>query len=154
MAARLKKGKHKGYSAKHVKHDERVAYVRFVVPKLCEDSQMELGLFRAIANLRRSGQLAAHEEEEDNRIGKWFDEHLEKPTRFTASKPPYYRRQSKAISWFKDSAREHIAQMRSLVAILEQHGVRVRMISTERVGYVVYEDEYQVTAEPFAGEEY
>lgn len=154
MSTRLRKGKHQGYSAKSVKHDERVRYVRFVVPKLCEDSQMELGLFQAIAELRTTGQLAPHEEEEDERIGRWFNEHLEKPTRFTASKPPYYRRQSKAISWFKDSAHEHIAQMRSLAAILEHHGIRVRVITAKRVGYVCYEDEYQVTAEAFGGEEY
>jgi len=27
------------------------------------------------------------------------------------------------------------------------------MLKAERVGYVVYEDEFQVVAEPFAGEE-
>ena len=115
---------------------------------------MELGIFQAIADLRKTGQLAPHEGEEEERIREWFNEHLEKPRRFTASKPPYYRKQSKAISWFKDSAHEHIAQMRSLAAILEQHGIRVRVITAKRVGYVCYEDEYQVTAEPFAGEEY
>ena len=40
--------------------------------------------------------------------------------------------------------------MRELVAILETHGVAVRMLKAQRVGYVVYEDEYQVVAEPFA----
>lgn len=52
----------------------------------------------------------------------------------------------------KDSAVEHISRVRSLVAILEHHGVSVRMLKTGRVGYVVYEDEYQIVAEPFAGQ--
>jgi hypothetical protein len=43
-----------------------------------------------------------------------------------------------------------IARIRAMVAILENHGVHVRMITGERLGYVVYEDEYQVVAEPFA----
>jgi hypothetical protein len=73
---------------------------------------------------------------------------LRKPTRFTASKPPFYRKKSKAISWFKDSAQNHLAHIRGLVAILQHHGVSVRMLKTERVGYVVYEDEYQIVAEP------
>jgi len=77
-------------------------------------------------------------------------ENLEKPTRFTASKPPFYRKRSRAISWFKDSATEHLARVRELVLILETHGVPVRMLKAQRVGYVVYEDEYQVVAEPFS----
>jgi hypothetical protein len=154
MSLRPKRRKHGGYSPKNAEHRHCAGYVRFIVSDIDSNSQRELGVFQAIAQLRKTGRLEAHEEEEDERLGKWFDENLRKPTRFTASKPPYYRRQSKAISWFKDSAHEHIAQIRSLVAILEHHGVHVRMIATDRVGYVVYEDDYQVVAEPFAGEQY
>jgi hypothetical protein len=75
---------------------------------------------------------------------------LEVPTRFTASKPPFYRKKNKAISWFKDTAHEHLARVRELVAILEHHGISVRMLKTNRVGYIVYEDEFQIVAEPFA----
>jgi hypothetical protein len=38
--------------------------------------------------------------------------------------------------------------------MLENHGVSVQMLKTERVGYVVYEDEYQIVAEPFAREKH
>lgn len=154
MATRIKKGKRSGYSPKNVKHDGRVTYIRFVVPSLDEDSQQELGVFHAIGNLRDSGKLDPHEEDEHEHIGHWFDENLKRPTRLTASKPPFYRKKNKAISWFKNSAHEHIARVRSLVAILEHHGISVRMLRTQRVGYVVYEDEYQIVAEAFAGEEY
>jgi hypothetical protein len=37
-----------------------------------------------------------------------------------------------------------------MVAILQNHGIPVRMLKADRIGYVVYEDEYQVVAEPFA----
>lgn len=154
MSPRAKSGKRKGYRVKNLRHDDVGTYLRFVVPDMDEDSQMELGVFQAMANLRKTGRLNPNEEEEDDRIGEWFDRNLRKPTRFTASKPPYYRKRSKAISWFKDSAHEHIARVRALVAILQRHGVAVRMLRTERVGYVVYEDEYQIAAEPFAGEQY
>jgi hypothetical protein len=37
-----------------------------------------------------------------------------------------------------------------MVYILEQHSVCVRVLKTDRPGYIVYEDEHQVVAEPFA----
>jgi hypothetical protein len=37
-----------------------------------------------------------------------------------------------------------------MVAILENHDVWIEMLKTERPGYVVYKDEFQVVAEPFA----
>ena len=125
-------------------------YLRFVVPDIDEDSEEELGVFHAVRYLREDGKLYSYEEEHYDLIRQWFNEHLEKPTQFTTSKPPFYRKKNKAISWFKDSAAEHLAHVRSLVAILQNHGVSVRMLKSERVGYVVYEDEYQIVAEPFS----
>jgi hypothetical protein len=129
-------------------------YLRFVVAYIDRDSGRELGVFQAVWNLRDRGRLSGDEETHHDSIRKWFNEHLEKPTRFTAAKPPYYRRQAKALSWFKDSAHEHISRVRELVTILEHHGISVRMLKTDRVGYIVYEDEYQIVAEPFAKETY
>jgi hypothetical protein len=77
-------------------------------------------------------------------IIQWFDEHLEKSTRFTASKPPYYRKKDAAISWFKDTCARTSRRVRELAFILEQHNVSVRMLKSNRVGYVVYEDEFQL----------
>jgi hypothetical protein len=129
-------------------------YLRFVVADIDEDSGKELGVFQAVFNLRYDGKLYPHEEEQHDLIREWFNNNLEKPTRFTASKPPFYRRQPKAISWFKDNAHEHIARVRELVTILQHHGVVVQMLKTDRVGYVVYEDAYQIVAEPFVNETY
>jgi hypothetical protein len=129
-------------------------YLRFVVANIHESSGRELGVFHAVGNLRDERKLLHYEEEQHDRIRKWFNENLEKPKRFTASKPPFYRKQNKAISWFKDSAREHLTRIRDLVAILENHGISVQMLKTDRVGYVVYEDEFQIVAEPFMDETY
>jgi hypothetical protein len=125
-------------------------YLRFVVTDVHEDSGAALGLFHAAGYLRKEGKLYPHENELHDAIRLWFNENLEKPTRFTASKPPFYRKKNKAISWFKETAHEHLAQMRELVAILQNHGISVQMLKTERVGYIVYEDEFQIVAEPFA----
>jgi hypothetical protein len=125
-------------------------YLRFVVGDIDEDSGRELGVFHAIWNLRAKEKLATHEEERHDSIRQWFNEHLDVPTRFTASKPPFYGKKNKAISWFKHTAHEHLARIRELVVILEHHGISVRMLKANRVGYVVYEDEFQIVAEPFA----
>jgi hypothetical protein len=128
-------------------------YLRFVVDDVDGDSQKPLGVFQAIHNLRSKGILSDYECVQDDEIGRWFDSNLPKPTRFTSSKPPFHNKKSKAISWFKHTAEKHISQIRSLAAILQNHGVFVHMLKAERVGYVVYEDEFQVVAEPFPGEE-
>lgn len=125
-------------------------YLRFVVAQLDPDSQRELGVFHAAWSLRDEGRLYRHEFEQLEELREWFNLHLEKPTRFTASKPPYYRKPQRAISWFKHTATEHIAKMRVIVAVVEAHGISVEMLKAERVGYVVYEDQYQIVAEPFA----
>jgi hypothetical protein len=127
-------------------------YLRFVVEERDEDSEHELGVFQAIANLRKRGSLSRDEEQQDDSIGQWFDQNLRKPTRFTTSKRPFHSKRNRAISWFKDSALEHISRVRSLAVILRNHGVSVRMLKSDRVGYVVFEDEYQIVAEPFSGE--
>jgi hypothetical protein len=131
-----------------------IMYLRFVVDYIDRDSGRELGVFHAVGNLRDWGRLSRDEEARHNAIRKWFNENLEKPTRFTAAKPPFYRKRARAISWFKDSARDHISRVRELVAMLEHHGISVRMLTTDRVGYIVYEDEHQIVAEPFAKETY
>jgi hypothetical protein len=128
-------------------------YLRFVVADIDEDSERALGVFHAVRYLRDAGKLYAYEEDQHDMVRWWFNENLEKPTRFTASKPPFYRKKNKAICWFKHTASEHLARVRELAAILDNHGVPVRTIKAKRVGYVVYEDEYQIVAEPFADTE-
>jgi hypothetical protein len=125
-------------------------HLRFVVAKKDRESARALGIFHAFAYLWQDGELYPYEEEQHDLIRQWFNEHLERPTRFTASKPPFYRKPRRAICWFKDSAREHLNWAWWMVAMLENHQIPVKMLKAERVGYVVYEDEYQIVAEPFA----
>jgi len=125
-------------------------YLRFSVTEIDENSERELGVFHAVRYLRDEAKLESYEEERIDSIIHWFSEHLEEPTRFTASKPPFYRKRARAISWFKDTADEHLFRIRELVAILEHHGISVQTLKSNRVGYVVYEDEFQIVAQPFA----
>ncbi len=47
-------------------------------------------------------------------------------------------------SWLRASATEH-----GLVVALTKAGYEIREIRTDRAGYVTYEDEHQLIAEPF-----
>jgi hypothetical protein len=40
--------------------------------------------------------------------------------------------------------------MREMVALLKHHDVPVQMIKAARPGYIVYEDNFQIVAVPFA----
>jgi hypothetical protein len=81
----------------------------------------------------------------------WFETNLAIPERFnrTNSKGYYRRRNTAGVSWIKPSAQEHIAKMRALVLILENNGYLVSQITTTRPGYVIFQDDHQVIAEPF-----
>lgn len=125
-------------------------YLRFVIGDIHQTSGKELGVFHAVLRLREEGKLYEHEEQLHDLTRQWFNGNLEEPTRFTASKPPHYRKPNKAISWFKDTATEHLSHIRDLVGILENHGVAVQMLKTDKIGYVVYEDNFQIVAEPFS----
>jgi hypothetical protein len=123
-------------------------YVRFVIHQNDPDSGRRQGLFQALTDLDREGVLEEHEIDLYDEVYDWFKGNLKKPRSFTRSSKPHAKKV--ALSWFKSSATEHIAKMRILSHILDAHGIAVDVLQTARPGYVVYEDEYQVAAEPFS----
>jgi len=113
-----------------------------------EDSQVAAGIFVAAYELLREANLADYEYEHLHDLLRWFDENLRRPSRFSRSSHPSLK--NRAICWFRSSAREHVRKVHEMIVVLENNDVRVRMIKAGRIGYVVYEDEFQVVAEPFA----
>lgn len=124
-------------------------YVRFVIDNRDEDSGEPQGLFQAVGDLRYDGRLSRAEEAAAKKIFKWFDKHLPGPKRFSRSSKRHAK--AVAISWFKPTAEDCIERMQELSSILYAHDITTRVINTRRPGYVVYEDDYQVVAQPFAG---
>jgi hypothetical protein len=59
---------------------------------------------------------------------------------------------NKAVTWLKASATEHVSRLRELVSLLEHKDVAVQELRTDKPGYIVYEDDFQIAAEPFEGE--
>jgi hypothetical protein len=122
--------------------------IRFIIGRTDPDSGRRQGLFQALGELRDSGRMLAHDHARLWSITDWFGENLRVPPRFSLSSAPH--RKAQAICWFRDSARRHIARMWEVETILSDYGVDVLVIRTRKPGYVVYQDEHQVTAYPFA----
>jgi hypothetical protein len=125
--------------------------IRFVQARRHPESGVDDGLFGLAYELRDSPQIAAEDRAMLADALTWFANHLEAPSRFnrTTSKG-YYRRNTRGIAWFKDTASEHLARMHEIRQVLERNGHVIEMLSEARVGYIVYEDAFQIVAEPFS----
>jgi hypothetical protein len=123
-------------------------YIRFVIGVVDPDSGAETGIFQTLTELLDHEDIPAHTRDELHGVRDWFRRNLKAPRRLNRSRRPH--RIPKAICWFKPTAIEHIEKARSIVQALQELGVDVRMLKTNNLGYIVYQDEFQIAAEPFA----
>jgi hypothetical protein len=123
-------------------------YIRFVIGVVDPDSGAETGIFQTLTELLDHEDIPAHARDELHVVRDWFRRNLTAPHRLNRSRRPH--RIPKAICWFKPTAIEHIEKARSIVQALLELGVDVRMLKTNNPGYIVYQDEFQIAAEPFA----
>ena len=125
-------------------------FVRFVVTERDHRSDQQRGIFTALYALERQGQLESYELAWFREVEDWFNRNLKRPDRLAWSTRP--NAPERAITWLKMSADEHVRNMRQLMALLDQKGVPVEELRTEKPGYIVYEDAHQVAAIPFPNE--
>ena len=122
---------------------EKREYVRFVIGRKDEDSHVEQGVFQATARALEWQTITGSDADELKELEGWFNANLEKPASFGRDK---LRR---GICWFKTGSTEHISRIWEMVRVLERNGIYVKKIRTNKPGYVIYEDEWQLVAEPF-----
>ncbi len=122
---------------------ERPEYIRFVIAQKDDDSHVEQGIFQATAIALERQTILGSDADDLNELRAWFGENLEKPTSFGRNKLQL------GICWFKPESTEHIARIWHMVRILERNGIYVKKLRTGKPGYVIYEDEWQLVAEPF-----
>jgi hypothetical protein len=127
---------------------ENSMHLRFITLNVHPESQVEAGVFTVAYRSQREAEMPYHERQRLGELLVWFNRNLKVPDRFSRSNRQNAR--SSAICWFKSEARVHINQMRELVSMLEEYGLATRVLKAARPGYVVYEDDFQVAAEPFA----
>lgn len=123
-------------------------YIRFVTAELNAQSGEPTGIFTALYALERRGALTSDELSWFREVEAWFNSHLNRPGRLAWSRRPHAP--ERAVTWLKASAREHVSRMRGLVSLLQHKDIRVEELRTERPGYILYEDDHQVAAIPFA----
>ena len=126
-------------------------FVRFVVPTwIHRESQAPIGVIGAAYELLRQ-QATSHElQRELEHWIEWFEENLPVPDRFNRTKSKgWYRRETRGIAWLRTSAAAHLAAMADLAACIAKCGHATSEVQSERVGYVIYQDEFQLIAEPF-----
>jgi hypothetical protein len=114
-------------------------YCRFVVTQHVEDDPRQVGLFAAAYYLRREAELYAWDRERLEELLSYFREHLPIPPEGTIP--------DDAIFWFVDTGPFH-GFMRDLAFLVSEYGFTVELKSSEFVGRVVYQDQYQVAALP------
>jgi len=123
-------------------------YLRFTTQFINPYNEPETGIFMALKFVRDDHPTATDEDVSKLKLlSGWFDQHLDKPDRFSnaSNKNPA----NISLSWFKDSAKDHIQKVQELIKILERYDLVVERFSSKSPGYIVYEDEYQVSAIPF-----
>jgi hypothetical protein len=126
-------------------------FIRFVLARRHPDSGVGDGAFSLAYELKDSPHVEAADRNQLTETLAWFEKNLETPTRFNRTKSKgFYRRKTRGIAWFKDTATEHLARMHQIKGVLENYGYAVVVLSEARVGYVTYEDTVQVVAEPFS----
>jgi hypothetical protein len=105
------------------------------------------GLFCAAFRLLDEMAVSDHEYSAVRDLIDWFNVNLRGPFEYRL-RPRW--RAPRSICWFKCTAHEHLARARELAAILENQDVFMRTIKCYKTGCVLYEDEVQILAQPFA----
>jgi len=120
-------------------------FIRFFSGEIDEDSHLSAGLFRVAYRLIEETRLQDYEYEALHEAMLWFDENLVSPYDYRL-KPAGLA--DRALCWFRSSAREHLKRAWEMTAILQDCGIFVWTIKSDRPGYILYEDKVQVLAFP------
>ena len=118
-------------------------YIRFIVRSDHPSRIRCTGVVASLRILGEEGRLPDYHVEYSKELFDKLDEGLPCPP-FEGS-----NWSKDCISWFKDTplAQEWISVFRDIVAILEDSDQEVGVLTTDRPGMIVYEDDYQVVAQ-------
>ena len=122
-------------------------YIRFITQFINEDHEPETSVFHA---LRFIAEDSLTQDEDANKLkvlNKWFNKNLDRPNKF--SNASRHNPEAISLSWFKDSAKEHISRVYEIITILEKYHLVVERVISKNPGYIIYEDDYQVSTIPF-----
>ena len=119
-------------------------YLRFVLAATNPRTGQRAGLFHVAYRLQEAGTLSSTDQSELDALLRWFNHHLRRPTQFGRARFPH------GVSWIRADAHAHVQRLQLLAALLRRHDLGVEMLRTDRPGFLVYQDDVQAIAEPFA----
>ncbi len=122
-------------------------FIRFVSGEIDTNSHVSAGVFCAAFDLIDEARLSGPDRTELVELMHWFDRHLKGPFEHRLKSR---RSAERSICWFKANAHDYVKQAWKMTRILERNNVLVWVIKSRRAGYIIYEDEAQIVAEPFA----
>ena len=120
-------------------------FIRFVCGEIDSDSHVSAGIFCAAYNLLHSNELPYYDFDALIELRDWFNHYMASPFEYLR----YHKRYERAVCWFKPTAHEHLARAWELAGILERNNLLIWTIKSPRTGYVHYEDDVQVFAQPY-----
>ena len=123
-------------------------YLRFITQYIDESGQTQRGFFNAMAYIQNQLSTSDEDKEKLDAIYNWFKKNLDAPEWF--KKPEYRQHEYHSISWFKDSAKEHIFKIQKAVEILERYDLIIERVTSKLPGRIMFEDKYQISAVPFS----
>ena len=103
-----------------------------------------VGVFGLVNVLGRHGMLTPEEERFRRENNEWYDAAYPDPY---AALPSLSARPL-AASWFRSDARPLLDRVPGYLAVLENHHIAWECVQTNDVGVILYEDHYQVVADP------
>ena len=105
------------------------------------------GVYGLVNGLYRRGLLTAEQAAFRRAGNDWYNANMIDPGR---AAPEVYDKtlHPRAVAWFKESAVEMIERVAGYLEILEAHGVAWELVRSSDPGKILYEDEYQIIAEP------
>ena len=122
-------------------------YIRFVINEHHPESNQKTGIFHAVRYMRDDGELTEEEFNIADELMGWFSDNMKSPIEYLNKQKS--KKSEVYISWFKDSAREHIKKARELSEVIKNKNVSIEFLRTRKPGKIVYEEEEQIFAKPF-----
>lgn len=123
-------------------------YLRFRTQFINKEDKPQFGIFNAMEFICEHSHTSDEEEVQLKELYRWFKDNLEVPKHFYSDSATYGW-EEKSLSWFKDSAKEHIAKLREAVVILEKYDLIVETIWETDPGNIKFEDDVQISAIPY-----
>lgn len=122
-------------------------YIRFITQFVNDEGETYTGIFSALRFIRERPLTQEEDVVHLKSIREWFNVNLEAPTKFSNAnnKNPA----PISLSWFKDSSKEHIKKIYEIREVLYKYGIIVEVVTAKNPGYIIYEDDHQVSAIPF-----